>query len=79
MNLICSFRSSRGKRFSSALFFLFAICASVPAHTQAAPGKDAKGLKPILDYISSGWDTLTRSMTDCKSIVDPKISAQSVL
>jgi alpha,alpha-trehalase len=79
MNLICSFRSCRGKRLASTLFFLFAICASVPTQAQAAPEKDAQGLKPILDYISSGWDTLTRSMTDCKSIVDPKISAQSVL
>jgi alpha,alpha-trehalase len=79
MNLIRLFGSCRHKRFASALFFLFAICASVPTQAQAAPGKDAKGLKPILDYISSGWDTLTRSMSDCKSIVDPKITAQSVL
>ena len=79
MNLIRLFGSCRRKRFASALFFLFAICASVPTQAQAAPGKDAKGLKPILDYISSGWDTLTRSMSDCKSIVDPKITAQSVL
>src|SRR6202030_555290 len=79
MMLIRSFRSCRRKRFASVLFFLFAICASVPTPAQAAPGKDAKGLNPILDYISSAWDTLTRSMTDCKSIVDPKISAQSVL
>ena len=79
MNLIRSSRSCRAKRFASALFFLFAICATVPAHAQGVPGSDAKGLKPILDYISSGWDTLTRSMSDCKCIVDPKISAQSVL
>jgi len=79
MILIRSFRSYRRKRFASALFFLLAICATVPARAQGAPGSDAKGLKPILDYISSGWDTLTRSMSECKSIVDPKISAQSVL
>jgi alpha,alpha-trehalase len=79
MNLTRSSRSCRRKRFASALFFLFAICATVPAHAQGVPVGGAKGLKPILDYISSGWDTLTRSMTDCKSIVDPKIAAQSVL
>jgi alpha,alpha-trehalase len=73
------FTSCRGKRFAFALFFLFAICAIAPAQGQSAAVGDAKGLKPILDYISSGWDTLTRSMTDCKSIVDPKISAQSVV
>jgi alpha,alpha-trehalase len=79
MNLIRSFRSWRGKRLASALFFLFAICASVPTQAQGVPGSDAKDLKPILDYISSAWDTLTRSMSDCKSVVDPKISAHSVL
>jgi alpha,alpha-trehalase len=80
MNLNRSSKSGRGTRFTFALLFLLAICAIAPAHAQqAAPVNDAKSLKPILDYISSAWDTLTRSMSDCKSIVDPKISAQSVL
>jgi len=80
MNLNRSSTSGRGTRFTFALLFLLAICAIAPAHAQqAARVNDAKSLKPILDYISSAWDTLTRSMSDCKSIVDPKISAQSVL
>ena len=34
----------------------------------------------ILDYIHASWDTLTRSMTDCHSLVDPKLNgAPSVL
>jgi alpha,alpha-trehalase len=37
------------------------------------------GLKPILTYISSGWDTLTRSITDCQTVVDPKLVEASVL
>src|SRR5882724_9348484 len=37
------------------------------------------GLNPILTYISSGWDTLTRSMTDCQTVVDPKLTEASVL
>jgi alpha,alpha-trehalase len=37
------------------------------------------GLAPILSYISSGWDTLTRSMTDCQTVVDPKLTNSSVL
>lgn len=47
----------------------------------AAPPQESQpqGLKPILDYISSAWDTLTRSMTDCDSVVDPKITTASVL
>jgi len=40
---------------------------------------EGQGLKPILNYISSGWDTLTRSMTDCQSISDPKMRTASVL
>jgi alpha,alpha-trehalase len=46
-----------------------------PPPLVAAP----EGLTPILTYISSGWDTLTRSMTDCSTIVDSKISAKSIL
>jgi alpha,alpha-trehalase len=37
------------------------------------------GLNPILTYISSGWDTLTRSMTECQTVVDPKLTEASVL
>jgi alpha,alpha-trehalase len=43
----------------------------------AKPPQDA--LQPILTYIHAGWDTLTRSMTQCESVVDPKISTASVL
>jgi alpha,alpha-trehalase len=40
---------------------------------------EPQGLKPILDYISTGWDTLTRSMTDCQSVIDPKMKVAPVL
>lgn len=60
---------------------LFAIAALSPPHsgvsqTASTPGP---GLKPVLDYISASWDTLTRSMTDCQSVVDPKIKVPPVL
>lgn len=47
----------------------------------AAPpdGAEGQGLKPILTYISAAWDTLTRSMTECQSVTDPKIATVSVL
>ena len=57
------------------------ICAVADARALAAPASvpaDA-GLTPILDYISSAWDTLTRSMTDCSSVADPKIKVAPVL
>src|SRR6202046_5689229 len=64
-------------------FFLAMLCASwLRAAAQAPPraGPPAgQGLKPILDYISSAWDTLTRSMTECVSVVDPKIKVAPVL
>ncbi len=49
--------------------------------TWAADSKNPadSGLKPILTYISSGWDTLTRSITDCQTVVDPKLVEASVL
>jgi len=57
------------------------LCLSATGHAFAAPANapESKGLKPILTYISTAWDTLTRSMTDCASVVDPKIKAAPVL
>ena len=45
----------------------------------ATAASQGSGLKPILAYISSAWETLSRSMTDCKSIVDPKINDAPIL
>jgi alpha,alpha-trehalase len=47
------------------------------AEQSAAP--QGQGLKPILEYISTAWDTLTRSVTDCQSLVDPKMKVAAVL
>src|SRR5271167_2910541 len=55
-----------------------ALCADrSPAISAVAPG--GAGLKPILDYISTAWGTLTRSMSDCQTVVDPKLTAAPVL
>jgi len=62
---------------STLVFAIF--CAVAERGTPASVAPEGQGLKPILDYISSGWDTLTRSMTECKSIVDPKIATAPVL
>jgi len=62
---------------------LFAVGSSLSSALAyaAEPGNAApdQGLTPILNYISSGWDTLTRSMTDCQTVVDPKLVEASVL
>jgi alpha,alpha-trehalase len=78
----------RRKKPHSILAFLIQRCLFLVllcglADGQAAPAQGTvpadQGLKPILTYISSAWDTLTRSMTDCASVVDPKIKVAPVL
>jgi alpha,alpha-trehalase len=63
-------------------FVLFAAACwaltLTPVAGQSGPPQGQE-LKPILDYISTAWDTLTRSMTECQSFVDPKIKAAPVL
>jgi len=49
------------------------------------PGDDlnkaakSDGLTPIRAYIFKSWDTLTRSMQDCSTVIDPKLAENSVL
>jgi alpha,alpha-trehalase len=64
------------KKAASALLLLVLTLAPV-AVPQEAP--NARGLEPIRSYIAAGWDTLTRSQTDCNTIVDPKLASASVL
>src|SRR5260221_984767 len=67
----------RRRQITLAAIVLCAIFAP-SSFAQGAVGKDA-GLRQIRSYIAVGWDTLTRSLTDCKVIVDPKLAAASVL
>ncbi|HTZ48771.1 MAG TPA: trehalase family glycosidase [Verrucomicrobiae bacterium] len=76
--------STRKRVFSLASFFLIAgtlaytqTKATPQQQTETAAGRRA--YKPILDYISNGWDVLTRSMEDCTTIVDPKLAGKSIL
>ena len=69
--------SCRKTRFSAVvLSFAFAFTAA-PVRPDDAP--DAQGLAPIKAYIANGWDTLTRSMNECKSVVDTKLATTSIL
>ena len=81
-----SLKSCRSFALLRRIVIVICIAAIGDARLAAAPHRDSpqsdsnhQGLKPILDYISSAWDTLTRSMADCHSIVDPKIAAAPVL
>jgi alpha,alpha-trehalase len=56
--------------------------ASDPSPSQGATSHgsgDAQGLNQILTYIHSSWDTLSRSMSDCNTVADPKLVERSVL
>jgi alpha,alpha-trehalase len=57
---------------------IVAAVGSFPGCLIAQPANGAADAK-ILAYINSGWDSLSRSMTDCKSLVDPKVTTTPVL
>jgi alpha,alpha-trehalase len=68
------------------LALFLAVAVPVPSLRAGEPKPQAtqatakgEGLKPILAYIASGWDTLTRSMSDCSTIVDSKLAGKSIL
>jgi len=80
----CS-RASSGN-YHALLRFLQSACAAIlfcavfsPTSVAQEAGAKGAGLQQIRSYIAAGWDTLTRSLTDCKVIVDPKLAAASVL
>jgi len=64
----------------SASLIVLTIFLGCPAKTctgQTAPARTAPA--PIVDYIAKGWDVLTRSMSDCGTVTDPKVTTKSVL
>jgi alpha,alpha-trehalase len=69
----------RGIGFARWTFVLVLLALNHRALAREANDPGGQGLKPILNYISTAWDTLTRSMTECKSIVDPKMTEAPVL
>jgi alpha,alpha-trehalase len=69
-------RARRRVTFWAAVLCL-TTAFTAPARPDAAA--DANGLGPIRAYISTGWDTLTRSMNECGTVVDTKLAATSVM
>jgi alpha,alpha-trehalase len=64
------------------LLLTILLAVSCAAQTAPAPSKsalDAQQFQDVLRYIHEGWDTLRRSMTDCKTVTDPKSPSESVL
>jgi alpha,alpha-trehalase len=71
----------RDHRLLAFLFLTLGLSlAGVWTHAAESQGTTAEqGLTPIRSYISSSWDTLTRSMAKCDTVADPKLTAASVL
>jgi alpha,alpha-trehalase len=66
------------------LFFISCLSIGLPAalaqDSGTAPAvKQAQGIQDILHYIDSGWTSLTRTMTSCRTVTDPKAPAKSIL
>ena len=61
------------------LCLLVLLLFTAGATAAQGPSTAAVGLAPIRQYIAASWDTLTRSMTDCASIVDPKMKVNPML
>jgi alpha,alpha-trehalase len=57
---------------------IIAIVFAGAAHSQPTAPKRAENER-ILAYIDKSWDVLSRSMTDCKSLVDPKVTTAPIL
>jgi len=53
---------------------IFSICNLQAQNAPTVPGPEA-----TLQYIHAAWDTLTRSVTDCHSLADMKVTTPPVL
>lgn len=60
------------------VLFVLAVAFAPALHPQAATPA-ATTYPPIFNYIDHGWDVLTRSMSDCGTITDPKVTTTSIL
>src|ERR1700681_661431 len=72
-----------GTRLANWVWFCSVLSISLvavqcPAAAAFAERTDT-GLGPVLQYIGSDWDVLTRSMTRCDSIVDPKLPEAALI
>lgn len=64
------------------LLYLILTACLTSVSGQVGPPTETKtpaNVQKILQYISSGWDTLSRSMTECRTYTDPKTNVKSVL
>lgn len=65
------------KPFAHVLCLLLLNACTVSASGDPKPQQTP--VDQIRSYISTAWDTLSRSLTDCSTVVDPKLASGSVL
>jgi alpha,alpha-trehalase len=70
-------RRSKRQAIAGALVILLTV--STPSGAQQSQKNTEKGLAPILSYISEGWDTLSRSLSDCATFTDSKLTTKPQL
>ena len=63
----------------AAIHLTFAQAQDAPPSSPEPATKKSPDPAATLEYIHGAWDTLTRSMTDCHSLVDIKVTANPVL
>src|SRR5215471_5286802 len=75
---------ARNRRKALLWLLILNLVVSVPA-APAQAGLPAAGLPTpnarleLVQYIHNAWQSLTRSMSDCSSLSDPKLKTQPVL
>ncbi|HEY6180774.1 MAG TPA: trehalase family glycosidase [Terriglobales bacterium] len=69
---------ARCVQYVGIVFYL--LTATCVGQAQSSTARlDQKRVEATRAHIASVWDLLTRSMTDCKTVVDPKLADASVL
>src|SRR5271165_3449453 len=77
---LCGWRAGVSRVLAAGLFFGW-IGSGCGGHAGQAqePATAAPDAGATLAYIHKSWDELSRSMTDCHSLVDVKVTSNPVL
>ncbi|HKV24648.1 MAG TPA: trehalase family glycosidase [Candidatus Acidoferrum sp.] len=66
------------KKICACLAYILLLNA-LPSAAQTQTAAEEGGLGRIQSYIATSWDSLTRSLAECSTVVDTKLAATSVL
>ncbi|HTC78706.1 MAG TPA: hypothetical protein VK657_08820, partial [Terriglobales bacterium] len=68
-------------KFCGCIFLnlLFVVAPGGASAGETTAAASSTRFDDVVRYISRGWDVLTRSMSNCQTVIDPKAPEQSVL